>query len=402
MIIRQFLKWARTAPASERAEATAALARAFLYCDLSASDRAAAESAMITLTDDRSPLVRQALAEVLAESADAPHAVIHALASDRPDIAELVLAHSPLFIDAELVDFVAASDCPLQAAIAARAPLPCAVAAAIAEVGAAEACLILTENPQAEIAPSSIDRIVERFGHLGAIREALFARPGLPLAARQSLVRLLSRKLADFVAGRAWLARERAEEVAHEACEKAAVAIAAETENTRSLIRHLRLSGQLTAGLVLRALLSGNMAMFEDALAELSDLPLARVRALVWDRGSAGFRAVFDRAALPPSTYLAFREALAAIREAEFDSDSPGALFGEREQGDASRLKRRMVERVLTSCERADIGDVEPLLILLRRFAAEAAREDARAYCDELVATGTTEIEGVADVRVAA
>jgi len=31
MIVRQFLHWARTAPAGERAEATGALARAYLY-----------------------------------------------------------------------------------------------------------------------------------------------------------------------------------------------------------------------------------------------------------------------------------------------------------------------------------------------------------------------------------
>jgi hypothetical protein len=52
-----------------------------------------------------------------------------------------------------------------------------------------------------------------------------------------------------------------------------------------------------------------------------------------------------------------------------------------------------MVERVLTSCERADLGDIEPLLILLRRFAAEAAREDARIYCEQLVASDTEHTE---------
>ena len=40
---------------------------------------------------------------------------------------------------------------------------------------------------------------------------------------------------------------------------------------------HLRESGQLTAGLVLRALLSGNIVLFEQALAELAGMPLARV-----------------------------------------------------------------------------------------------------------------------------
>lgn len=396
MIVRQFLHWVRTAPAGVRAEATGALARAFLYSDLSAEDRAAAEGAMITLIDDPSPLVRHALAEALAASPDAPHAVIHALASDQYDIAAVVLVRSPLFIDAELVDLVATGDCAHQAAIAARAPLQCAVAAAIAEVGAAEACLIAIENPHADFAPSSIDRIVERFGHLGAIREALFARPDLPLPARQALVRVLSRRLADFVTDCAWLGRERAEEVMREACEKAAVTIASLGEDARPLIRHLRVSGQLTAGLVLRALLSGNMAMFEDALAELSALPLARVRALVHGRGSAGFRAVFEKAGLPGTTYVAFREALAAIREAEGNGEFIGAGGGESDGaaggvGVASRLKRRMVERVLTSCERADLGDIEPLLILLRRFAAEAAREDARIYCEQLV-SGDTEL----------
>jgi uncharacterized protein (DUF2336 family) len=354
------------------------LARAYLYSELAPDDRAAAEGAMIMLLDDPSPLVRHALAEALAASPDAPHAVIHALASDQPDIATVILARSPLFIDAELVDLVATSNCQLQAAIAGRAPVQCSVAAAIAEVGTAESCLIAIENPYADIAPSSIDRIVARFGHLGAIREALFARPDLPLAARQALVRLLSGMLANFVSDRAWLDRDRAEQVVREACEKATVTIAAlaPDDDTRPLIRHLRVSGQLTAGLILRALLSGNLPMFEDALAELAMLPLARVQALIYDRGSAGFRAVFDRAGLPASTYLAFREALAAIRETELTGEFTGG----------NRLKRRAVERVLTNCERAELGDIESLLILLRRFAAEAAREDARIYCDQLIA----------------
>ena len=44
-----------------------------------------------------------------------------------------------------------------------------------------------------------------------------------------------------------------------------------------------------------------------------------------------------------------------------------------------------MVERVLTSCAGMPAGDVEPLMTLLRRYATEAAREEARLFCDELV-----------------
>ena len=53
--------------------------------------------------------------------------------------------------------------------------------------------------------------------------------------------------------------------------------------------------------------------------------------------------------------------------------------------GGAARLRRRMVERVLTHCA-TDRQAAEPLLILLRRFATESAREEARLFCEELVA----------------
>jgi uncharacterized protein (DUF2336 family) len=289
-----------------------------------------------------------------------------------------VLQRSPLFVDADLVDMVATASSEVQAAIAGRHALPRAVGAAIAEVGSAEACLVLIENEEADIAPFSLDRIVVRFGHLGAIREVLLARDDLSATTRQALVAKLSTALAGFVAGKDWLAEDRAYRVAKEACEKATVALAADSSagEVRPLISHLRESGQLTAGLVLRALLSGNLTLFEQALAELSGLPHGRVSGIVHDRRGSGFRALYDKAGLPATAYPAFRAAIEAMREDGFQ----GQLGG------ASRLKRRMIERVLTSCAQDALGDVEPLLTLLRRFAAEAAREEARLFCDELVA----------------
>ncbi|MBK5958834.1 hypothetical protein CCR97_11535 [Rhodoplanes elegans] len=373
MIVRQFLQWVRTAPAGERAEATSALARAYLYSDLPDDERDAVEGVLVMLAEDVSPLVRGALAGVLAPSREAPSTVVHLLAHDRPDIAAVVLASSPLFIDAELVDLAATGGDTVQTAIAGRAPLPRAVAAAIAEVGGPEACLVLIENPQAEIASLSFARLVERFGDLGAMREALLGRPDLPVACRQALIARLSATLAAFVSGRSWMDGSHARTVAREACEKATVALAARAgeEGAAPLVRHLRASGQLTAGLILRALLSGNVGLFEEALAELAGLPLRRVRLLIHDRTGVGFRAIFSRAGLPGSTFPAFRFALEAWREGP-DLDG------------AARLHRRMVERVLTACGQSDIGEVEPLLALLRRFAAEAAREEALIACEKL------------------
>ncbi|MCA6113124.1 DUF2336 domain-containing protein [Bradyrhizobium cenepequi] len=377
MIVRQFINWIRTAPAGERAEATRALARAWLISDLSEDDRIAAEGALLMLLDDPSPLVRQAMAEVFARSVEAPAAIVQALAVDQPGIALPVLEHSPLLIDADLVDIAATGDNETQCAIARRINLPASVGAAIAEVGSAAAALELIENPHAELAPFSWDRIVERHGHLAAIREAMLVLEGLPAATRMALVAKLSETLAQFVVARNWLSADRAGRIASEARERSTVHIAARSrgEEMRGLVAHLRTTGQLTAGLILRALLSGNLELFRAALAELSGLPQARIGALLHDRGVASLDALLIRAGLPESTFAAFRAALQASHEGGYVDSIDGAV----------RLRRRMVERVLTHCE-TDQQAAEPLLILLRRFATESAREEARLFCEELVA----------------
>jgi uncharacterized protein (DUF2336 family) len=378
MIVRQFLQWVRSAPPGERAEATSALARAYLHSDLSFDDLAAAEGAMIMMLDDPSPLVRRAMSDVFASSQKAPPVVVNALACDQFDVAEPILSRSPMLSVDDLVDLVATGQPETQVAIAGRVMLSTPLAAAISEVGSAEACLTLLENSDAEIALFSIDRIVERFGHLAAIRENLVARDDLPMTTRQALLSKLSQTLAGFVTARHWLGPEHAEYAAREALEKATLALAAETpyEEVPELMQHLRQSGQLTAGMILRALLSGNVVLFEEALSELSGVPLDRVTSYIHDKNISGFRALYSKAGLPDLAYPAFRDAIAAMRE--------GVLIGE--QGGVARLKRRMVERVLARCSEEREPETASLLALLRRFAVEAAREEARMFCDDLVA----------------
>jgi hypothetical protein len=94
----------------------------------------------------------------------------------------------------------------------------------------------------------------------------------------------------------------------------------------------------------------------------------------VHDRIGSGLFALFEKAKLPASMHAAFNEAIKAMRD--------GFAAGT----DQAHLQRRMVERVLSACENADTADVAPLITLLRRFATEAAREEARLFCDELAA----------------
>src|ERR1700755_2885021 len=324
MIVRQFISWVRSASAGERAEATRALARAWLVSDLTADDRAAAEGALLMLLDDPSPLVRQAMAEVFARSAEAPAAIVQALSLDQASVALPVLEHSPLLIDADLVDIIATAGCEMQCAIARRIGLPPSVCAAIAEVGSAAAALELIENPYAELAPFSWDRIVERHGHLDAIRESMLVLEDLPAATRAALGAKLSETLAQFVVARNWLSADRAGRITSEARDRSTLHIAARSkgDDMAGLGADLRGTSQLTAGLILRALLSGNLELFDAALAELSGLPRQRVTALLHDRGATGLMALLRRAELPESTFAAFRVALEACHESGFIDDA--------------------------------------------------------------------------------
>src|SRR4029077_14198453 len=124
--------------------------------------------------------VRRAMAEVFARSVSAPAAIIEALSIDQTSVALPVLEHSPLLIDADLVDIVATGNSETQCAIARRINLPASVCAAIAEVGSGAAPLEWSENAYAELPPFSWDRIVERHGHLAAIRESMLVLEDLP------------------------------------------------------------------------------------------------------------------------------------------------------------------------------------------------------------------------------
>lgn len=372
MIVRRFNQWAKTATPIERAKGAGALAQAFLYADMDEGDREEAEIVLTALADDASPLVRRALADNLASAAGAPRAIIIALANDQSEVAAPVLGHSPLLTDADLIDCAAIGDAFAQSSIALRPIVSPAVAAALAEVGGREALISLAVNEGAIIPEFSIRRMIERWGSDAELRESLLARGDLSPAARSDLVAATAKALAGLVAGRGWMSAARMERVVRQSCDKAHVIIAADAEDggdwagARALAAHLRASGQLTSSLMLRAVLSNNVCLFEAALVELSGLPERKALALARQRGGAGLAGLFRAAGLPMGLLPAFQAATGA-REA-----------AARTEDGSPRLSSLVIRRVLRACEALPSGESEALLALLRRFEAEAAREDAR------------------------
>ena len=248
------------------------------------------------------------------------------------------------------------------------------MAGALAEVGTRSAALTLCRNEGAELAASAAQRLIERFGDDGEVRFALSQRSDIGSPIRHALVVATARALSEFATRCEWMSPERARRVTGEARDRATISIAADYESEdasgqRRFAAYLRASGHLTPALILRALLSGNVSLFEAALCELTGKASVRVAGLVRNPTGLGFAALFKSAGLPPSLLPAFRAALEAVRDARGDFEGTGAV----------RLHRRVVERVIRACADTQDSDLTRVTALLRRFEAEAARDEARA-----------------------
>ena len=92
---------------------------------------------------------------------------------------------------------------------------------------------------------------------------------------------------------------------------------------------------------MLRALLSGNVALFEAALGELSGAAPARVAGHVRSAAGLGFAALYRKAGLPAVLLPVFRAGLASLRTENGSEASSGAL------------RRRIILRVMDACLRA-------------------------------------------------
>lgn len=372
MTVQKFLPCVRTASPSELAESAGALARSFLCGNLPEPEREEARLTLTGLLDDSSPLVRRALAESFADAANVPHYMVLTLANDSSDVAAIVLARSPLLSDAELVECAAAADSLAQSAIALRPYVSAPVAAALAEVGARNALISLAANPGAELLEFSVRRMIERYGDDPDLRAALLARPNLPASLRSDLAGAAAKALAAMITGSAGLTPERVGCLTREAREKANVKIAAETAGDANeilhFVAHLRRSGQLTAGLLLRGLLCGNKHLLETALCELSGISMPRVMGLVSESKSAGFAALYRKAHMPERLLPAFVAGLEAIAKAHCGGPM------------SARLQGPIVTSVLRACASVNNGELDLLTAALLRLEAEAARNEAREF----------------------
>jgi len=331
----------------------------------------AAALAMTYLLDDPSPRVRLALAEALADSAEAPRAIIVSLAEDQPEIACTVIARSPVLTEGDLVDLAGRGDNLIRGLIAARPLLPRGVAAAVAEIGDEAEVAILLENETASITRISLKRIAERYGHRSDIRNLLLERGNLPADARHMLVGHVAAALANSGLVRTAMAPARIDRVTREAGEAAAVTIAGTVpqEEIADLVEHLRRAGRLTPAFLIHALCTGKVDFFASAMVSLSGLDERRVRAILATGRRHAVRALFESTGLVRDIAAVFVEAVFLWRQVA----ASGTL------GSISEL---LLER-LHSADML-LSPVSELLDMIEKLHRMEVRLNARSYASDV------------------
>ena len=370
-----YLRWIVAARVEERAEAARSVAEAFLVPDLDADERATVEAALTLILEDRSPVVRRALAEALSVRRGIPEGILHHLALDQYSVSAPILARSSL-CDRVLMDALKRGDERIGKTIADRPDLGADVCRAIAQSGGFESCLVLVTNPHAQVGRDMLQRIIERFGHHPDMRGALLVDRRLDAKLRQRLVDVSNHAVCSSPLVRALLGEARADELEVELGEETPMIVveASDTSELGLLIADLRDAGRLTSALCLKALIVGQVDFVAAVAAQTSARDGEHVRSIIVRGSDNALRALLRDAGMRGSMLDVGVEAIRIWRDVAANHRSMSAedvawtLFNSARAAEAA-------------------SDNDDLSSYIQRIHADLVRARQRARAADLVAT---------------
>jgi uncharacterized protein (DUF2336 family) len=321
--------------------------------ELSEAEKRLAIDILRAMARDAETRVRLAIAETLKNSEAMPRDLAVTLAKDEAIVATPLLQSSPMLTDEDLIAVLAEGQGEKQVAVAGRAGVSETVSAAVVATGNAAAVTTLVANDGAKISEATFSEALDRYAEFDTIKSNLVMRAELPVTIAERLVAMVSDKLKVELVQRHPVSPETAAEVLIAAREQATVKILpGVASDLPVLIRQLKNKGRLTPSLVLRALCTGDMRFFEEAMAQLAGISTAKAALLIHDAGQLGMKAVYKKAGMSPVYFPAFRVAVDVVEATEMDP-APGGR---------ERFERRVIERILTQYQDMEVGDLDYLL----------------------------------------
>lgn len=351
----------------DRAHAAHKICRCIEDAELSAEERAHAESIIAIMAQDAAVLVRRALAVALKNSPKLPREIANRLARDLDSIALPVILNSPVLTDSDLVEIVRACPPAKQVAVASRESLSVTVTGALAQFAVPEAVERALANDNALFDEEGLETALDRFAGVSSITAAMVRRNTLPVGVTEKLLSMVTGELFDHLVNNHELPPQIAIDLAVGSRERATIDIVEQASQQRDLgrfVQQLNLNGRLTPSLLMRGLCLGHVEFVEHAMAELAGVAHQRMWLLMHDSGPLGLKAAFDRAGLPPRLFPSFRAAVEVYHSIEREGVAQ----------DRITFRKRMLERTLTLFQSIPRDDLDYLLEKLDASALQTER----------------------------
>ena len=285
---------------------------------LSDAERETALGILEELARDAEQEVRKSLAIHVASSALLPPMLARTIAADVEAISVPFIEVSPALTEADLVSIVRLGSPAKQVAVAGRERVTARVAKILIATRSQAVVTTLLRNEGAEITEPSYHMIMDGFANDTTVRGLLVERSALPMTVTERLIQIVSDVLRDRLIEKHALPPEIATELLNQARARAlfhSAAAAPRAFNVEAFSIRLNSKGKLTPTLLMRALCLGDLAFFEAGMSVRAGISLGNAVELIADRGTLGFKGLYEKARLPAELYRAFRAALDVVGE---------------------------------------------------------------------------------------
>jgi len=316
---------------------------------LSDTERQLMKDILWSLTRDVEMAVRQKLAASLADDPDAPKDLLQLLLNDRVEVARPILMRSEVLKNADLIEIIRHKTQAYQLAVAARRRLDPEVCDVLVETGDVDVIVCLLGNSGARLSEETMARLAEASRDIEAFQQPLLERHDLPPQIAKSMCSWVSAALRQFIASKYHVDVDDLDDalsaIVSELAENTQASRASETPNAL-LVRALQEAGGLDEAFVLRALETGYIGIFEEALAGMFGLDLRMTRQLLYDPGWENLAIACKALEFGTEGFCAIQSAAAATRHAvdafaDMSSDTPRRFYDSLNAQDSMGVLRR-------------------------------------------------------------
>ncbi|WP_188259421.1 DUF2336 domain-containing protein [Azospirillum tabaci] len=327
--------------------------------DLAEAERALAMDILQRFAADAVTAVREAVAWQIHNSTLLTEGLAEKLARDVDRVAFPILRHAEKLSEGLLLDILRERRPAKELAIAGRRSVSPAVSDALVRNGNVIVITELLRNRGAVIPEPSLHSVLDRWGGVATVNEAMAARPDLSAAVVEKLILFVSEEIRNRLI-RTHRLNPRLIGILVERAREAVTLLLLKPLTPREadvelLARHLLIRGRLSAPLLFRALCAGEIALFDAGMAVRANLPPENARQLAWDGGPHALKGLFAKAGLSFTLLKPFRVAIAVAKALDYRGGDEGR----------ERFQTEAIATLFDACGNSQDREIDDLLLQL-------------------------------------